>query len=705
MTGEHPKEPALPEDIFNDALEMEGERRFAYLDRACAGRPDLRRQIDSMLSLAAERPDLVAPPEATPMPETIGRYRILSECGRGGMGTVYRAHDTQLGRVIALKVLGAGAVWDGSGQERFRREAQLLAGLNDENIAVLHSLEESRGVHFLTMEFVPGETLAAILAKRGPLPVSTALGIASQVARALEVAHRQRIIHRDLKPANVMVTESGRIKILDFGIAKVIDELPETGLPGRTEAAEKSLLQGTPSYMSPEQALGGEIDHRCDLWALGCLLFECLTGRQEFAPGRLHGPAAEWLREPEWSLLPKGTPGAVRSLLRSCLQVDPRHRLDSAGTAHRMLSQASAPASRSARYRWLGIGLGAAILLTILTVWLRSRPGATAVTEIVDDRTVRALDDRGAVVWLREFAGDVTENQHAWSSVPFTTVRSGKKDLGLLLGTKSAGAPGDLWLLDLKSGRTIWDQHLQWIEPVNSHHQQYISWTAQVRWPGRDGPVLAIGIRDGIWYDAAVRFMTIDGAELATYYHPGPLHYWGLVPSPSGDGQAVLLSGLNSSARFVTDIVPFETRVHVCCVALLELPFKTGQGYPYSEGLPEERDWPGMAPIVECDYLLIPPLHAGYESRIAGVEYGHDAETGVFYEAKLNDGRVYKLAADLKPLDLYISLGRAADSLRTAGALRLLPLHHFDRGGHTAFDIRERGERDRQLNRVTGNAP
>jgi len=268
----------------------------------------------------------------------IGAYEISGSLGAGGMGEVYRARDTRLNRDAALKVLPDAFTLDGDRLARFRREAQLLASLSHPNIAAIYGFEEAPSeagtVHALVMELVEGDTLAC------PQPLPVALDYAKQIAEALEYAHEHGVIHRDLKPANIKVTADGVIKVLDFGLAKAIDERagfatdlthsPTLSL-GATTAG---VIIGTAAYMSPEQASGKTADRRADIWSFGAVLYEMLTGRQAFAGESVSDTLASVLKaEPDWSRLPGDTPPAIRRLLRRCLTKDRRQRLQAIGDA------------------------------------------------------------------------------------------------------------------------------------------------------------------------------------------------------------------------------------------------------------------------------------------------------------------------------------------------------------------------------------
>jgi len=262
----------------------------------------------------------------------LAHYEILDHIGSGGMGDVYRARDNKLNREVALKVLPEHFARDPERVTRFRREAQLLAQLNHPNIALIYNFEEAGETRFLVMELVPGDTLRERI-KRGPLLVPESLHIATQIAEALEHAHEKTIMHRDLKPANVKVTPEGKVKVLDFGLAKAFagdvsgvdpHDLPTGSLAGTLQGT----ILGTPAYMSPEQADGKKVDKRTDIWAFGCLLYELLTGRQAFPGESVTEILAAVLKtDPDWRAMPAAVPPTVHSLLRRCLQKDVNRRL------------------------------------------------------------------------------------------------------------------------------------------------------------------------------------------------------------------------------------------------------------------------------------------------------------------------------------------------------------------------------------------
>ena len=313
----------------------------------------------------------------------LGPYEISGAIGAGGMGEVYQAHDTKLGRDVAIKILPEAFAHDPERLSRFQREAKMLAALNHPNIATIYGLEESNGTSYLVMELVSGETLADRIKGEGAFPIDEALKIAVQIAEALEAAHERGIIHRDLKPANVKVTPDGKVKVLDFGLAKAFagdgaNEDPSNSPTLSMAATMHGVILGTAAYMSPEQARGKAVDKRTDIWAFGCVLYEELTGRQAFQGETVTDILAKVLQgEPDWELLPRATPLQIRDLLRRCLQKDKTLRLRDAGDARIEIQEALSAQPESVVARAFGrrqvaaLGLAAAALLAIagIAVW------------------------------------------------------------------------------------------------------------------------------------------------------------------------------------------------------------------------------------------------------------------------------------------------------------------------------------------------
>jgi len=289
-------------------------------------------RLDASLQKVEDmKPNVYVSPDLTG--EIFLHYRITEKIGAGGMGEVYRVQDERLKRDAAIKILPEIFTDDRDRLARFDREATLLASLNHPNIGSIYGIEQAGTKRFLVLELVEGETLAQRLTLE-PMSLDEALRISRQIADGLQVAHEKGIIHRDLKPANVKVTPEGRVKILDFGLAKAIggiERKPDTSLAATLTGAATSAWQivGTPGYMSPEQVRGTGLDQRTDIWAFGCLLFELLSGRRAFkGEGVSDTMAAVLQSEPDWKMLPAGTPSKIRELLQKCLQKDASRRLN-----------------------------------------------------------------------------------------------------------------------------------------------------------------------------------------------------------------------------------------------------------------------------------------------------------------------------------------------------------------------------------------
>jgi Tol biopolymer transport system component len=281
----------------------------------------------------------------------LGPYDVTAPLGAGGMGEVYRARDSRLNRDVAIKVLPPAFATDPLRMARFAREAQVLAALSHPNIAAIYGLEESGGATALIMELVEGSTLAERIAA-GPIPLDEALAIARQIGAALESAHEKGIIHRDLKPANIKITPEGKVKVLDFGLAKAMDADPaSSGSPANSptltlESTRVGQIMGTAAYMSPEQARGKPVDKRADIWAFGVVLFEMLSGHSIFEGETVSDTLAAVLRaDLEWKRLPADTPPKVRRLLQRCLERDPKRRLRDIGDAWIELETPDEPAA------------------------------------------------------------------------------------------------------------------------------------------------------------------------------------------------------------------------------------------------------------------------------------------------------------------------------------------------------------------------
>jgi len=406
------------QELFDAALKLDAPARAAFLAAACRGDEALLEEVRSLLAahdqagsfiqpLAAtllEHPPAGVdgtPPDATdaiaaiPMGTRFGSYEVIARLGAGGMGEVYRAHDSKLGRDVAIKILPRQFTADPDRRARLEREARLLATLNHPHIGGIYGVEDREGVLALVLELVEGDTLAERIARGRPdkpaIGVRTALSMARQIADALEAAHDKGIVHRDLKPANIKVTPTGTVKVIDFGIAKVsvATDAPGGDLPAiNTAGTGTGILIGTPAYMSPEQALGQNVDKRTDIWAFGCVLYEMLTGRGVFGGDTpSETTAAVLVRIPDWRALPEATPSGIRRLIQRCLDRDPSRRLHDIADARVELDDALASpaaeplvvrAAPSLRVIPVAIAALAGGAVIALVAWAYTRPSPRA---------------------------------------------------------------------------------------------------------------------------------------------------------------------------------------------------------------------------------------------------------------------------------------------------------------------------------------
>jgi serine/threonine protein kinase/Tol biopolymer transport system component len=502
-------------DLFSRALDLDPPLRDAFLREACGGDSRLYAEVSSLLAAHAEAGSVA---EGSPFAaldasavsalvhglragDRIGPYDVVGSVGAGGMGEVYEARDTLLGRRVAIKILSAELALDETARDRLVREAKALAALNHPNIGAIFGVEKAgggdtsgRSAAALVLELVEGPTLAERVA-RGPLSIPEVLRVSAQIAGALEAAHDKGIIHRDLKPANIKVTPTGTVKVLDFGLAKAFDQ--DRSADGATAMVTgPGTVLGTPAYMSPEQVRGEDVDHRTDVWALGCVLFELLTGQRAFG-GRTPSDcvAAVLEREPDWSALPHETPGSIRVLLRRCLQKDRTKRLRDIGDARFALEDATSNPESSERIQsgkpggiglaLLGLAAAALVALAIPAVrHLRETPPPAPpetrldiVTPDTDQPKNFALSpdgrrivfigpgvDGGSRLWLRSLAetsaqpltGTEGATQPFWKPDSralgfFADGKLKRLDLGgalQMLAPVSAGQGGGTWNAD-----------------------------------------------------------------------------------------------------------------------------------------------------------------------------------------------------------------------------------------------------------------
>jgi eukaryotic-like serine/threonine-protein kinase len=435
------------ERVYHAALARPVDERAVFLAEACAGDEGLRREVESLLAQDMSAAGVLSGGavvaaaglvsdvgHSTLVGRRIGVYQILAPIGAGGMGEVYRARDTRLGRDVAIKVLPSRFTSHPDRLARFEREARVLASLNHPHVAAIYGFEDAPAeagghVHALILELVEGETLADRIARnKGGLPPAEALQLARQIAEALDAAHEKGIVHRDLKPANIKIAPGGMVKVLDFGLAKLDERTAASGATASPTitagATADGVVMGTAAYMSPEQARGQAVDNRTDVWAFGCVMFEMLAGVSPFGnPTAVDTLAAIVEREPTWDMLPASTPAHVLQLLRRCLNKDPKRRLRHIADAR--LELEDGPATMpirgwSAPRKAIASLLAVLALTSVAALYSLLRPGPPA-----DSIAVLPFVNVGGNPDMEYLSDGITESLiNALSEVPALAVMS-----------------------------------------------------------------------------------------------------------------------------------------------------------------------------------------------------------------------------------------------------------------------------------------
>jgi len=565
----------------------------------------------------------------------LGPYEITAKLGEGGMGEVYRATDTKLRREVAIKVLPAAFTEDKERLARFEREAQLLAQLNHPNIASIHGLEEAGGVRALVMELVEGPTLAERL-EQGSLPFHDALLLARQIAEALEEAHTKGIVHRDLKPQNVKAALDGKVKVLDFGLAKAMDPAAGSAVSAADLARSPTLMQsptltaaqgtqlgvilGTAAYMSPEQARGGAVDKRADIWAFGVVFFEMLVGRSLFAADTVGDTLAGVLKtEIDFGLLPEATPAAVQRLLRRCLERNPKNRLHDIADARIVLDEvlagknldpaAAATVPPAPRPRAL-LALSAALLATVALAagWFLAR-GISSVAKPAPLRLSVVFPDELVVQrWQIERDGSALLLQARRRDDPQRRSAIYRRELGAEKPVLLAGSEESDVFLITPDGRSILFTRP---EPADPSSRRVL------RMP-IDGsePPIELAAWDRAWSDFG---LLADGDPIATDSVK-------LDPFERGAdaAQAVAIDvGRSGSFSFFVSPPPTGGKL------LMRMESWSGRGYQLSTALVDPTTGHGSVLIEDgANAFFVPPdrLLVSRGSTLLGVRF--DPETG-----------------------------------------------------------------------------
>jgi len=766
--------------VFFEAISLPPEKREAFLETATGGDPKERDFLERMVATHESDTHPLDGGLLAIDPEEMGPYDIHGRLGEGGMGIVYLAKHRILDRLDAVKVLAPELSRDPNRIRRFQHEGRILAKLDHPHIARVYDFGEHHGNHYVAMQFIDGPTLAELL-HDGPLELGDALDLLIEIGEGLVEAHGEGIIHRDLKPQNILLHPTQGAKIVDFGIATSLGDTE----PGSNDSVPRPAVTstiGTPEYASPEQLRREESDERTDIWAFGCVAYECLTGRRAFrgtAAGRsllltgaesdtearagaVRGGGANTGRSPspdpaiDWSSLPDNVLPSLRETLVRCLRLDRDERWPSMGDVLSQLRQIRQQAAGAALpddarptlgrrdvkpdakphpqappqrplSRWKRPGtllaLLLALLLPLLLLLLAAERGwiplgaptrELAVVTLEGTRLLRGVDTAGEELWVREMPGEVITNvgeKLGWTDrpfFPFLILDRGHGQEGVIISVFAEGEAGRILDLDPLEGLPIWSRELTWIRPQNDLEVGHpVSlWQRKIRGPStesadsrktpsRNGSgelhdpadlELLLSVRNGKWYQDSVHRLSLTGETLASYYHPGLLYFAGQFSFGDSVDRAVLLIGDNSSARYMKEVVPFDTKRHCGAAILLDPARIAGQAYPYApEGL--GRDWPGIPPAKEIGYLVVPPIHPDDDAAV--VEFEVDTTAGTI-KVRTVDGRMYFTDARLRPKSLFIPTDCPARDRLSRGESVQLPVLYIHDGKREFIDLEYR---------------
>lgn len=534
--------------IVQSALDRPAGERAAFLASACAGDDDLRREAASLLERASRADGFLAKPldalaaaehsrgPALVSGQTLAHYRIVKAIGAGGMGEVYSAHDTRLDRQVALKILPAELAVDASRRSRFAREAKAVAALNHPNIVTVHAVEEADGRHFITMELVKGRTLAELLPRKG-FALEQFFNIAIPLADAVAAAHQQGITHRDLKPTNVMVREDGQLKVLDFGLAKATGDPSNRGGHALTRSAtQPGQIAGTPAYMSPEQAEGKTIDTRSDIFSLGVVFYEMLTGERPFAGETAPALVSSVLKDTPRPVIEfkPAIPRRLASLVHRCLEKNPVKRYQSAidlghdlGEAQRdnaSIAATSSTGTTSRARRGTAIAWGLGVLIAAAgaaSFWPAGNRGGADAEAV--PRLQNALQLTSALT---------IEGYPTWSPDGQRLAYEAAE-----LGVESTDSRRDIWVVQLGSGDPVN------LTPRSLSNDRRPSWSP-------DGQEIAFfSDRDGNWGVWAVA--AIGGSPRKVLALPGFNGTSSSAPQWSKDGTTLFIMAHDGKRNFV----------------------------------------------------------------------------------------------------------------------------------------------------------